>query len=120
MNCPQCNSEMIRAQATDFGEAYDFCRTCKKELKELQPKVREYVLPAIDFAHAPQTLVPHKGWAPPQIVFPLDNINCCGPSMSMHFRTLGSERCFCGAVELNMNGDWNYRLDITPATGNKP
>ena len=25
---------MIKAQATNFGEEYDYCRSCKKELKE--------------------------------------------------------------------------------------
>lgn len=41
MNCPVCSNEMILAQATDFGTPYHYCRTCKKELAELQPKVVE-------------------------------------------------------------------------------
>jgi hypothetical protein len=36
MNCPICKNEMVKARATNFGEDYDYCRTCKKELKELQ------------------------------------------------------------------------------------
>lgn len=36
MNCPQCQTEMVKARATNFGEEYDYCRSCKKELKELQ------------------------------------------------------------------------------------
>jgi hypothetical protein len=35
MKCPQCSNDMIRTKATAFGEEYDYCRTCKKELKEL-------------------------------------------------------------------------------------
>lgn len=35
MNCPQCSQIMIEAQATNFGEKYQYCRGCKKELKEL-------------------------------------------------------------------------------------
>lgn len=36
MNCPQCSTEMIKAQATNFGPTYDYCRTCRKELAEMQ------------------------------------------------------------------------------------
>lgn len=39
MNCPQCAMEMIKAKATNFGEEYDYCRTCKKELSEMVPKL---------------------------------------------------------------------------------
>lgn len=35
MKCPQCNADMISAKATDFGEEYFYCKSCKKELKEL-------------------------------------------------------------------------------------
>ena len=41
MNCPQCQRLMIKAQATDFGEHYDYCRQCKKELKEMQAPTTE-------------------------------------------------------------------------------
>ncbi len=36
MNCPNCKNQMVKAKATDFGEEYDYCRVCKKELKEMQ------------------------------------------------------------------------------------
>jgi hypothetical protein len=36
MDCPVCKTQMIKAQATQFGEEYDYCRVCKKELKELE------------------------------------------------------------------------------------
>lgn len=36
MNCPQCSNEMILAKATDFGAEYHYCRTCKKELSEME------------------------------------------------------------------------------------
>ncbi len=35
MTCPQCKNLMVKAKATNFGEEYDYCRTCKKELKEM-------------------------------------------------------------------------------------
>lgn len=35
--CPQCSNDMVDAKATDFGETYKYCRTCRKELKEMQP-----------------------------------------------------------------------------------
>lgn len=36
MNCPQCKNDMILAQATNFGDKYHYCRSCKKELKEMR------------------------------------------------------------------------------------
>ena len=36
MNCPICSNKMIKTKATAFGDEYDYCRTCKKELKEMQ------------------------------------------------------------------------------------
>lgn len=30
---------MVNARATAFGEEYQYCRTCKKELSEMQPQV---------------------------------------------------------------------------------
>lgn len=36
MNCPICSTVMVLAQATSFGESYHYCRTCKKELAEIQ------------------------------------------------------------------------------------
>lgn len=35
MTCPICGVEMITAKATDFGDPYYYCRTCKKELLEM-------------------------------------------------------------------------------------
>lgn len=35
MNCPQCKSDMIKARVSRFTEEYDYCRACKKELKEM-------------------------------------------------------------------------------------
>ncbi len=40
MNCPQCSNEMVKARATARGDEYDYCRTCRKELSEMQPKSR--------------------------------------------------------------------------------
>ncbi len=43
MKCPQCSNDMIKTKATAFGEEYDYCKQCKKELKELVtlPKLEE-------------------------------------------------------------------------------
>lgn len=37
MMCPTCETDMVKAKATAFGEEYDYCRSCKKELKEMMP-----------------------------------------------------------------------------------
>lgn len=36
MNCPQCQTIMVVARATSFGEPYHYCRNCKRELVEIQ------------------------------------------------------------------------------------
>lgn len=37
MNCPECDSEMVKSQML-FGAEFDYCRTCRKELSEtIQP-----------------------------------------------------------------------------------
>lgn len=53
MNCPVCANSMVKARATSFGEEYDYCRTCKKELAEMIaiPKLR--IAQALDFTAAP-------------------------------------------------------------------
>lgn len=43
MNCPKCNNTMILTRATSFGEEYQYCRSCKKELAEMQ--VEPYAQP---------------------------------------------------------------------------
>ena len=35
MNCPRCSDLMIKARVSERSEAYDYCRNCKKELREL-------------------------------------------------------------------------------------
>jgi len=34
MRCPECKSEMVKSQML-FGQEFDYCRECKKELSEL-------------------------------------------------------------------------------------
>lgn len=36
MNCPQCKNDMVLTQATNFGDQYHYCRSCKKELSEMR------------------------------------------------------------------------------------
>ena len=57
MNCPVCLNLMIKAKATNFGEEYDYCRTCKKELSELGGKNQTE---AADFLFAAGDLVKLK------------------------------------------------------------
>lgn len=35
MTCPQCSNVMVQARATNFGEQYWYCRSCKQELAEM-------------------------------------------------------------------------------------
>ena len=35
VTCPQCQGPMVKAKATVSGDEYDYCRTCKKEMKEM-------------------------------------------------------------------------------------
>lgn len=44
MNCPQCSNTMVEAKATNFGDTYQYCRTCKKELAEILKDT-----PTVDF-----------------------------------------------------------------------
>lgn len=39
MDCPICNNPMVTARATNFGEDYSYCRTCKRELSEIQKEI---------------------------------------------------------------------------------
>lgn len=39
MQCPTCGTAMVKARATNFGEEYDYCRVCKKEITEMSPTV---------------------------------------------------------------------------------
>lgn len=45
MKCPACSDEMIKAQATDYGATYDYCRTCKKEHTEIMADFLKPVSP---------------------------------------------------------------------------
>lgn len=36
MNCPKCQNDMIKTRAKNNGEEFDYCRTCKKELAEIE------------------------------------------------------------------------------------
>lgn len=69
MQCPKCAVEMVRATATQFGEEYDYCRPCGKELAEIIKSLladtqrqfdeslksckKRYVVPIIDQAKEP-------------------------------------------------------------------
>lgn len=35
MTCPKCSNDMVTARATNFGDDYSYCRSCKKELAEI-------------------------------------------------------------------------------------
>lgn len=81
MYCPKCQDAMILTKATAFGEEYHYCRTCKKELKELQAPLggvggngeiltSEYILDAINYVRgvmpplqSPTPKAKRIGWA---------------------------------------------------------
>jgi hypothetical protein len=31
--CPECLNPTVKARATNFGDEYDYCRTCKVEVE---------------------------------------------------------------------------------------
>lgn len=116
MNCPQCKTEMIKAQATDFGEFYDYCRPCKKELQEMpQASVKNGLFGIVSASDAWSG---HKEPAPLQVQIPgiikfnlyQSIYNSSGPCYSTQqgsthvFKPsvidvcLRQTRCNCGAV----------------------
>ena len=92
---------MVQAKATDFGEAYDYCRVCKKELKELQPITKSafqsllYKIPAIT---KPIWFVQHGC---------RDLTDKCDINVDAtpdtHKVFIGHLHCLCGMVQF----DWN-------------
>lgn len=58
MNCPKCSVEMVKAQATDFGEVYDYCRPCGKELKEFTPTLKSLTAERVPIGYVIDKLIP--------------------------------------------------------------
>lgn len=54
MKCPVCSGEMVKARATSFGEEYDYCRACKKELKEMHRPVPVHTATKDGWVHTVQ------------------------------------------------------------------
>lgn len=60
MDCPKCNDTMITAKATDFGDEYLYCRTCKQEFAEIEAAIKpklELVVKHSDFVVADSSSV---------------------------------------------------------------
>lgn len=53
MKCPQCSNEMVKAQATNFGEPYDYCRVCKKEASETKSDITMTAAEALRMLYEP-------------------------------------------------------------------
>jgi hypothetical protein len=100
VNCPICASEMVLAQATDFGDQYHYCRNCKKELSEMT---------------AVQAPTRHTVYVQPQGVDPFKvtcSLDCILP---YHKALYGQSRCACGKMELSA-GVWREKLATEPET----
>lgn len=105
MNCPVCTNPMIRTRATSYGEEYDYCRTCKKELSELGSPTPKATYEASRFVSDQHRTVTQdyrfrtivtgdpftaRGVAP----------SCYNtPDKSTHTVELSSNRCTCGAFD---------------------
>jgi hypothetical protein len=79
---------MIKSKATEYGEEYDYCRTCKKELSEMEVKV---VLELVDD--------PFKGYREEllrkNIIFTHSvNNSITTTKISVHNAVFGSDSCF--------------------------
>src|SRR5271165_5521923 len=122
MNCPQCSNPMILTRATNFGDEYEYCRQCKKELKEMkiapikgtetQPdSALEFLLKTSPGPHIHTCTMFHLGTANPAcIVEPKRN-------STIHFAAWRAVQCVCGQLELNpYNGFFELKKAIPPPT----
>lgn len=50
VNCPKCSTKMVLARSSNFSEDYWYCRTCKDELCNLQPKPSKPMFSSLDIA----------------------------------------------------------------------
>lgn len=58
MNCPKCLDDMILTRATDHGDEYFYCRSCKKELSEMDGILEE--VPVFKTTSFSPTEIPNK------------------------------------------------------------
>jgi hypothetical protein len=110
MNCPTCSTPMIIAQATQFGEKYDYCKYCKKELKEMliAPKTPGHIVFNVDLSSLNRGIT-----VAPNIVLSKNQYSLC--YTGQHSRQMGELSCFCGTVEYNNEkGDWYFKEAVPP------
>lgn len=43
MNCPYCKNATVKARATNFGDEYNYCRTCKVEVDPYQAALHTFM-----------------------------------------------------------------------------
>lgn len=98
MNCPICSNTMVQAQATNFGEHYDYCRVCKKELKEMQTAPPRFTV-------REETVIIVKN-VDPRYLLCLINPN---HDTKAHNASPGSTLCGCGEMEL-VGEHWQRKL----------
>jgi hypothetical protein len=119
VKCPACDSEMVKARATNHGPDYDYCRTCKKEMSELPPPaVHMTAAEVLRRREEMQEKYGRSPYAPPPpsqgaVATP----SCGGPCIGQpeeHFRILGMSRCNCGILAENPNGGYWYRSAPAP------
>lgn len=125
MTCPQCNSEMVKAKATDFGQEYDYCRGCKKELSEMIKLEEKVSLDQHDITEISEDTEPFHFSLRSYPDYPscLDPMckdpTCCAFPTS--FWTAGIDHSFTGKLSAGADDYWsNLVLPIYPVKGRIP
>lgn len=107
--CPLCGNDLVLAKATDFGETYEYCRSCKKELSEM---IALEVVNSDDGPDDDQLMDLAGLWCTPMDwdvneVLPGMATKCSfvGPTKE-HFVELPQTMCLCGEVTKTTSGAW--------------
>jgi hypothetical protein len=96
MNFPICKDTMVLTQATNFGEKYKYCRTCKKEMKEIL---------ALKSNNAPHIL---KKFSPVLATRPACHSAVLGSEQQHEYGDITDTTCICGKLEFR-DGSWFER-----------
>jgi len=115
---------MVKAQATEFGETYHYCRQCKKELSEIFV-AREVALedpptyPKHQFKDYVTMNPPAEKWKvvelPPWNTTPKPCGTTKNAAADEHFVNFPNNRCTCGHVYRDMLGNWTPTLTMSTA-----
>lgn len=103
MNCPKCANVMVLAKATNFGNTYQYCRTCKKELCEIEALGSGLQISIPKNSHV---IVRLRAQAP--AITYNNGIACRREGVGVqHFRRFAAPNCFCGSIEYDRDsGEW--------------